>query len=99
MGFSVEEQTAQKFPQIKRQIKKKLPTYLIKDSKEGWADALYYGLNAWFNGKDVDFDFSQLRPAGARLKTMGGKSSGPAPLRSILNFCARKDSGEPGKTA
>ena len=97
VGFSVEEQTAQKFPQIKRQINKKLPTYLIKDSKEGWADALYYGLNAWFNGKDVDFDFSQLRPAGARLKTMGGKSSGPAPLRSILIFARERILANQGK--
>ncbi len=86
VGFSVEQQTVQKLPQIKRQTEKKQSIHIIKDSKEGWADALNLGMNLWFKGKDVDFNYSQLRPAGARLKTMGGKSSGPAPLRSVLNF-------------
>ena len=86
VGFSVEQQTVQKLPQIKRQTEKKQSVHIVKDSKEGWADALNLGMNLWFKGKDADFDYSQLRPAGSRLKTMGGKSSGPAPLRSVLNF-------------
>lgn len=89
-GFSVESQNVQKLPQIKAQTGKKLPTHVIGDSKEGWCDALTLGLKSWFDGKDVDFDFSQLRPAGARLKTMGGKSSGPEPLRSLLAFARAK---------
>ena len=90
VGFSVEQQAIQQLPQIKPQTGKKLPVHIIKDSKEGWADALHLGMHAWFGGKDVDFDFSELRQAGARLLTMGGKSSGPAPLRSVLAFVRAK---------
>ncbi|MFA6339201.1 MAG: ATP cone domain-containing protein [Candidatus Paceibacterota bacterium] len=86
VGFSVESQNVQKFPQIKPQTGEKLPTHIIDDSKEGWADSLTLGMNVWASGKDVEFDFSKLRPAGARLKTMGGKSSGPAPLQRLLSF-------------
>ena len=90
VGFSVEGQTVQALPQIKKQTGKKLGMHVIADSKEGWCDALTLGLQTWFDGKDVDFDFSELRPAGARLKTMGGKSSGPEPLRALLMFARKK---------
>lgn len=90
VGFSAESQNVQKLPQIKKQSGKKLPAHVIADSKEGWCDALTLGMKTWFDGKDIDFDFSELRPAGARLKTMGGKSSGPEPLRSLLIFARRK---------
>ncbi|MEK9201607.1 MAG: ATP cone domain-containing protein [Patescibacteria group bacterium] len=87
VGFSAESQTVQKLPIVKRQNgAKKLKTNIIEDSKEGWADALTLGLTTWYNGKDIDFDYSQLRPAGTRLNTMGGRSSGPDPLRSLLEF-------------
>ncbi len=86
VGFSVESQYVQKLPQIKRQTGKKVTPFVIPDSKEGWCDALTLGLKTWFDGKDIDFDFSELRPAGARLATMGGKSSGPEPLRALLTF-------------
>jgi len=86
VGFSVENKNIQSLPQIKIQTKKKLPNYVIPDTKEGWADALVYGMKTWFDGNDVDFDFSLLRPAGARLKIMGGKSSGPQPLVNLLGF-------------
>ena len=86
VGFSVESQYVQKLPQIKKQAGKKLDAFVIPDSKEGWCDALTLGLKTWFDGKDIEFDFSQLRPAGARLATMGGKSSGPEPLRALLAF-------------
>ncbi len=89
-GWSVESQNVQKFPQIKLQTGKKLPAHVIPDSKEGWADALVFGLDTWADGSDVDFDYSKLRPAGARLKTMGGKASGPEPLRRLLNFTREK---------
>src|SRR3989344_615998 len=97
VGFSVEQQTVQQFPQIKKQSGKKMDNYIVEDSKEGWADALAYGLTVWFAGKDVDFDYSQLRLQGARLKTMGGKSSGPDPLRSGLDFSRRKILSKQGK--
>lgn len=97
VGFSVESQNVQKLPQIKRQTGRKLKTHAVGDSKEGWADALTLGLRAWFEGKDVEFDLSALRPAGARLKTMGGKSSGPEPLRSLLAFARAKILGKQGR--
>ena len=90
VGFSVEQQTVQKLPQIKRQTKGRAHIYTIDDSKEGWGDALYFGLKNWFDGKDVSFDYSKLRPMGARLKTMGGKSSGPDPLKRALEFARER---------
>ena len=89
-GWSAESQNVQQLPQIKFQTGKKLPTFVIPDSKEGWADALTLGLTTWADGLDIDFDFSQLRPAGARLKTMGGKSSGPEPIKNLLIFARKK---------
>ncbi len=90
VGFSVESESIQALPQIMRQSGKKLPTHMIADSKEGWADALTLGLKTWYEGNDIDFDFSLIRPAGSRLKTMGGKSSGPEPLRSLLSFARER---------
>lgn len=90
VGFSVEHQNIHALPQIKRQTGKMRPEHVIEDSKEGWADAFYLGLKTWFDGEDIKFDFSKLRPEGARLKTMGGKSSGPRPLRELLEFSRRK---------
>ena len=85
-GWSVESANAEKFPQIMIQSGTKLPTHVIPDDKEGWADSLVIGMKAWAAGKDIDFDFSLIRPEGARLKTMGGKASGPAPLMRLLTF-------------
>lgn len=90
VGFSVESQNIQALPQIKQQTGKKLPTHIIADTKEGWADALHLGIKTWYEGNDIEFDYSQLRPAGARLKTMGGRSSGPEPLKRLLDFARMK---------
>jgi len=97
VGFSVESQNAQSLPQIKFQSGKKLPTFVIPDDKEGWADSLAFGLKTWYEGNDVDFNFSLLRPAGARLKTMGGKSSGPDPLIRLLAIAKKKVLARQGK--
>ncbi len=86
VGFSVESKNIQSLPQIKNQTGKKLPKFVVPDTKEGWADALILGMKTWFGGNDIEFDFSELRPAGARLKIMGGKSSGPKPLVDLLGF-------------
>jgi len=86
VGFAVESQNIEQLPQIIKQTGKMLSTHTISDSKEGWCDALTFGLKTWYAGSDVTFDFSQIRPAGARLKTMGGKASGPEPLMSLLAF-------------
>ncbi len=90
VGFSVEQQSIHKLPQIKKQTGKQLPTHVVVDSKEGWADALTLGLNTWFNGEDITFDYSQVRPQGSRLKVMGGRASGPEPLRALLDFTREK---------
>jgi len=97
VGFSVESSNAQQLPLIAKQTGEKLPTHVIEDSKEGWADAFVLGLKTWYAGKDIDFDYSQLRPAGARLKTMGGKSSGPDPLRSLMTFSRERILRHQGK--
>jgi len=90
LGFAVESSNVQALPQIKFQNEKKLQLFVIPDTKEGWADSLVHGMKTWFSGKDVEFDFSKLRPAGARLKVMGGRSSGPDPLRAVLEFSREK---------
>ncbi|MEK7157743.1 MAG: ATP cone domain-containing protein [Patescibacteria group bacterium] len=97
VGFSVESQNIQALPQIKLQTGKKLATHVIADTKEGWADALHLGIKTWYEGHDIGFDYSLLRPAGARLKTMGGKSSGPEPLKRLLDFSREKIIKRQGK--
>jgi ribonucleoside-diphosphate reductase alpha chain len=97
VGWSVESQNVQRFPQIEIQNGKKLKLHVVADSKEGWANALVLGMRTWADGADIDFDFSNLRPAGARLKTMGGKSSGPEPLQRLLEFTRRKIMSRQGK--
>ena len=90
LGFSVESETVQKFPQIKRQTGKKLATHVVEDSKEGWADAFVLGCKTWADGYDIDFDFSKIRPSGSRLKVAGGRASGPQPLIDLINFAKKK---------
>jgi ribonucleoside-triphosphate reductase (thioredoxin) len=86
LGFSVESETVQKFPQIRRQTGKKLATHFVEDSKEGWADAFVLACKTWADGYDIDFDYSKIRSAGTRLKTAGGRASGPQPLIDLINF-------------
>lgn len=90
VGFSVESQNIEQLPQIQKQKNKKIPTHIVLDSKEGWCDALTLGLKTWYAGGDIEFNYSTIRPAGERLKTMGGKASGPEPLRSLLAFAREK---------
>ncbi len=97
VGFSVESQNVQQLPIIQRQTGELLPVHEVGDSKEGWADALKIGLHAWYEGKDIQFDYSQVRPAGSRLHTMGGRSSGPGPLQSLFNYARTKILGAQGK--
>lgn len=90
VGFSVESEHVERLPQIQKQTGLMLPIHIVADSKEGWCDALVAGLSAWYDGSDIVFDYSQVRPAGARLKTMGGKASGPEPLKSLLTFARER---------
>ena len=84
IGYSVESKYVSKFPEIKIQSGIKLDTHAVEDSAEGWADAFKIGLEAWFDGKDLDFDYSLIRPAGSILKTKGGRSSGFLIFKNML---------------
>ena len=86
VGYSVEKQYVENFPRVHRQVAGPVPTLEIEDSAEGWAEALRSGLQAWFAGKDLKFDYSKIRPAGAPLRTKGGRASGPEPLKKMLDF-------------
>lgn len=97
VGWSAESENIEKLPQIQKQQGGKPLHHVIPDSKEGWADSLALGMKTWAEGKDIEFDFSELRPAGARLATMGGKSSGPEPLRQVLAFTRTKILARQGK--
>jgi ribonucleoside-diphosphate reductase alpha chain len=83
-GFSVEEQFVAKLP-IPEVPRGTMPQpHVIEDSTEGWRNAVEVGVLAWFDGQGITFDFSQIRPAGAKLRTKGGEASGPEPLRRYL---------------
>lgn len=86
VGYSVEREYISQLPTVARQTGRMVGTHYVNDSKEGWADALKLGLNTWWGGEDVKFNFDFVRKAGARLKTMGGRASGPEPLRKLLDF-------------
>lgn len=89
VGFSAESRNVQRLPVVARQRYGKAATHLVEDSKEGWANALVAGLTHWYDGADLDFDFREVRPEGARLRTMGGRASGPGPLSDLLAFGRR----------
>lgn len=83
-AYSVESKFVRQLPFVKHQRGGSPDTYVIPDDSQGWASALLFGLERWFDGGDVVYDYSGLRPAGAILRTKGGRSSGPTPLRSVL---------------
>lgn len=85
VGFSVENQFIKQLPVILNQTGQFVGVHVVGDSREGWANALRAGLEAWFDGKDIEFDVSKVRARGARLKTMGGRASGPGPLIKMLD--------------
>lgn len=90
VGYSVERQHVETLPMVARQTGSKQPTHVVTDSREGWADALIAGLETWAKGEDLEFDYTQVRPRGARLSTMGGRASGPEPLMKLLDFTRAK---------
>jgi len=86
VGFSVERQYIQKLPEVPEQLFDSETTIVVKDSKEGWAKAFRQLLALLWSGEIPKWDVSKVRPAGARLKTFGGRASGPAPLVELFNF-------------
>lgn len=85
VGYSVEQKFIEQLPVVVPQQGKKGENYIVPDTREGWSDALVDGMKAWYEGRDLIFDYSRIRPLGAPLKTMGGRASGPDPLRDLLN--------------
>lgn len=87
-GYSVEKLEVEKFPVVQEPNTKDKPTiYVVPDSKEGWADSVKILMTYLYEGKwNLIFDYSHIRPAGARLKTMGGRASGPEPLIQLHQF-------------
>lgn len=86
VGYSVERHYIEKLPRVKRQTGVHQGTHVVADTSDGWATALRTGLETWFAGEDISFDFSEVRPAGTPLRIKGGSASGPEPLRVMLNF-------------
>lgn len=86
VGFSVERQYVHQLPMVVRQRGVAASLHVVEDSAEGWANALTVGLDHWFMGYEVAFDYSMVRPNGAILRTKGGRASGPEPLRRMLDF-------------
>jgi len=85
VGFSVERQYVGKLPDVPNLYESET-TVVVKDSKEGWAKALRQVIALLYSGEVPKWDVSRVRPAGAKLKTFGGRASGPAPLVDLFNF-------------
>jgi ribonucleoside-diphosphate reductase alpha chain len=85
VGFSVERQFISKLPEIPDLFDSET-VVVVKDSKEGWAKSFRQVLALLWAGEIPKWDISRVRPAGARLKTFGGRASGPAPLVDLFNF-------------
>lgn len=86
VGFSVERQYISKLPDVPELMFKSEDTIIVADSKEGWAKALRKVIAFLYAGEIPNWDMSKVRPAGAKLKTFGGRASGPAPLIELFNF-------------
>jgi len=89
VGFSVERQYVNKLPEIPEQLYDCDTIITVRDSKEGWAKALRMLMALLYSGEIPKWDLSALRPAGAPLKTFGGRSSGPEPLNDLFKFIVR----------
>ena len=85
VGFSVERQFISKLPEVPELFDSET-TIVVKDSKEGWAKAFRQLLALLWAGEIPQWDIGLVRPAGSRLKTFGGRASGPAPLVELFNF-------------
>jgi len=90
VGFSVERQAIQKLPTIPNELTENGDTIVVADSKEGWAKGLRKLISLLYVGDIPKWDLSKIRPAGARLKTFGGRASGPEPLNDLFNFVVSK---------
>ena len=80
VGYSVQKHHVENLPEIRKPNKTRKKRYLVSDSIEGWADAVKSLMTSYFKGtSEVEFDFRDIRPKGARLVTSGGKAPGAQP--------------------
>jgi ribonucleoside-triphosphate reductase len=85
VGYSVQKHHVENLPEIRKPNAKRHKRFLVADSIEGWADAVKILVRSYFEGTStIQFDFSDIRPKGARLVTSGGKAPGPQPLKECL---------------
>jgi len=96
-GFSCERQMITKLPMIPENIAKTDDVIVVKDSKEGWANAFSILLRYLYQGAVPKVDYSKVRPKGARLKTFGGRASGPEPLKRLFDFVSNIFLGAAGR--
>jgi ribonucleoside-diphosphate reductase alpha chain len=89
VGFSVERQFVNELPVIADHMEESSTTIVVEDSKEGWAKAFRELVSMLYGGRIPKWDVSKVRPAGSRLKTFGGRASGPEPLVDLFKFSVR----------
>ena len=89
VGFSVERQFVNELPIVNEHFEISDTTIVVNDSKSGWARALRELIAMLYAGQIPSWDVSKVRPAGARLKTFGGRASGPGPLEDLFQFSIR----------
>lgn len=85
-GFSVEDKYVNQLPVVPSQILPNGEAHEVEDSKAGWGDSLKVLIRGLYAGQDIEMRYNKVRPAGARLKTMGGRASGPGPLAQLHSF-------------
>jgi ribonucleoside-diphosphate reductase alpha chain len=97
VGFSVERKYVNRLPEIPEKLYESNTVVHVKDSKEGWAKALRQVLALLWAGEVPKWDVSAVRPAGTRLKTFGGRASGPEPLEELFRYAVAKFKGAAGR--
>jgi len=97
VGFSVERQYIQRLPEIPEKLFDSDTVIVVKDSKEGWAKSLRQLISLLYSGEIPKWDISRVRPAGFRLKTFGGRASGPGPLEDLFKFVISKFKNASGR--
>lgn len=97
VGFSVEQKYVNQLPEVPDELFNSETTIVVADSKEGWAKALRQLIALLYSGEIAKWDLSKIRPAGARLKTFGGRASGPGPLEELFKFTVAKFKGAAGR--
>mgnify|MGYP003130980777 FL=1 len=86
VGYSVEREFVDKLPEVPEEITRTDETIVVADSKEGWAKGLRQLISRLYAGEHPTWDLSRIRPFGSRLKTFGGRASGPEPLDNLFRF-------------